>query len=170
MKSLSRSFTAAAVVLSIYACKKEQPTVATPTEVTAQQTGESLSIKVENLKLTEDDLGMGCITEYYKKGSKNSDHIYTQTGAKNDQGWVNYMMINGKKEVFLSTNEDAKSNADGTGFTQRLENQDYIIEIDATIGETHIETDSAMAFGTIKIIRKSDNSSTTIEFEGGSAC
>lgn len=52
----------------------------------------------------------------------------------------------------------------------RLENDDYIIEIHAKIGEHNIESDSALANGTMIITRKSDKETTTINFEGGTAC
>ena len=78
--------------------------------------------------------------------------------------------IDGVKEVFKSENEDAISDADETGYSLKLENDSYIIEISAKIGETNIESDSTMATGTLKITRKSDKATSTIEFEGGTAC
>jgi len=75
------------------------------------------------------------------------DEIYLQTSSKDELTWVNYISINGKREVFSSKNDDTKSTENDNGYTLRLENDDYIIEIHAKIGEQNIESDSALANG-----------------------
>ena len=53
-----------------------------------------------------------------------------------------------------SKSEDTKSTANE--YTLCLENDDYIIEINAKIGEQNVESDSVLANGTMTITRKSD--------------
>jgi len=134
------------------------------------KTPSNKEIVVDKLSVSESDYGVGCVTEYYKKGSKMKDEIYLQTSSKDELTWVNYISINGKREVFFSRNDDTKSTENDNGYTLRLENDDYIIEIHAKIGEQNIESDSALANGTMTITRKSDKETTTINFEGGTAC
>lgn len=127
-------------------------------------------VKIDNLTLSDDELGFGCITEYYRKGEKMHDEIYVQTSSKDDKAWINYISINGKKEIFYSNNEDPKMAVDEEGYTLRLENEYYIVEIEAKISEANIQSDSALALGILTITRKSDQAKTTINFEGGTAC
>lgn len=127
------------------------------------------SIKVDNLILSEEELGFGCITNYYRKGDKAQQEIYVQTSSKDDKYWVNYISINGEKEVFNSQN-DAMLTTDENGYTLRLENERYIIDISAKMGKTYSESDTTLASGTLKITRKSDQITTTIIFDGGTAC
>lgn len=162
-------FSSLFVIFVVFSCKKEVPKTET-SYISKVENNVTNPIKVDTLSLDDSEYGVGCTTEYYRKGSNMRELLYTQTPAKTDFGWVNYMNIDGKKEVFLSENEDAKSDADETGYSLKLENDHYIIEIFAKIGETNIESDSAMATGTIKITRKSDKATFTLEFEGGTAC
>ncbi len=157
------------IFFAVFACKKEAPKNEM-SSISKVENNVTKPIKVDMLLLDDSEFGFGCTTEYYRKNSNNRELLYTQTPAKTDFGWVNYMNIDSKKEVFLSENEDAKSNADETGYSLKLENDHYIIEIFAKIGETNIESDSAMATGTLKITRKSDKVTSTLEFEGGTAC
>lgn len=64
------------------------------------KTSSKNEIVVDKLSVAESDYGVGCVTEYYK-GSKMKDEIYLQTSSKDELTWVNYISINGKREVFL---------------------------------------------------------------------
>ncbi|MBY0068217.1 hypothetical protein [Empedobacter falsenii] len=67
-----------------------------------------------------------------------------------------------KKRSFSSKNDDTKSTENE--YTLRLENDDYIIEINAKIGEQNVESDSVLANGTMTITRKSDKKNYSDKF------
>ncbi|MGV0937744.1 hypothetical protein [Empedobacter falsenii] len=163
MYKLIKCFVLTFAILMLNSCEKKELK-------TNLKTSSKNEIVVDKLSVAESDYGVGCVTEYYKKGSKMKDEIYLQTSSKDELTWVNYISINGKREVFSSENDDTKSNDNENGYTLRLENDDYIIEIHAKIGEQNIESDSALANGTMKITRKSDQQTKTVDFEGGTAC
>ncbi|WP_291117155.1 hypothetical protein [Empedobacter sp. UBA7248] len=163
MYKLIKCFVLTFAILMLNSCEKKELK-------TNLKTPSNKEIVVDKLSVSESDYGVGCVTEYYKKGSKMKDEIYLQTSSKDELTWVNYISINGKREVFFSRNDDTKSTENDNGYTLRLENDDYIIEIHAKIGEQNIESDSALANGTMTITRKSDKETTTINFEGGTAC
>ena len=158
-----------AMFFVVFSCKKDAPK-SEVSSISKTENNVIKPIKIDTLSLDENEFGIGCTTDYYRKGSNMSELLYTQTPAKTEFGWVNYINIDGVKEVFKSENEDAISDADETGYSLKLENDSYIIEISAKIGETNIESDSTMATGILKITRKSDKATSTIEFEGGTAC
>ena len=125
-------------------------------------------VQVDSLIIGNNEIGVGCITEYSRK---NNDHlIFVQGSAKNDKDWVTIMKLNGKRELFITTDSATKSVGED-GYTIKVENDHYIIEVNAKIGNSHPEADSTESTGTIKITPKSDDySETIIEFDGGTAC
>lgn len=163
MYKLIKCFFLTFAILMLNSCEKKELK-------TNLKTSSKNEIVVDKLSVAESDYGVGCVTEYYKKGSKMKDEIYLQTSSKDELTWVNYISINGKREVFSSKNDDTKSTENENGYTLRLENDDYIIEIHAKIGEQNIESDSALANGSMTITRKSDQQTKTVDFEGGTAC
>lgn len=155
--------------ISLFSCGKKESQPSNPI-------GEEQSVKLPStidigiVKVNEEEIGMGCITEYHKKGENFNQLIFIQAGDKRGDGWLNFMSINGKREVFRSQHEDQLADDDGFGYTLELENERYQISIKATIGETNMESDSAEADGTITVTDKQTKERQTVQFEGGTAC
>ena len=125
------------------------------------------AIEVEKVEVTDAMFGMGCMTEYSLKGTQ--DLIFSQGGSKDEKGWVTYMKINGQQEVFFSTNDIIVSEGENK-FSMQLENKNYWVIIDATVGEVYMESDASIASGTLKVIDKKTKEEKIFEFEGGTAC
>lgn len=107
------------------------------------------------------------MTEYSLKGTQ--DLIFSQGGSKDEKGWVTCMKINGQQEVFFSTNDIIVSEGENK-FSMQLENKNYWVIIDATVGEVYMESDASIASGTLKVIDKKTKEEKIFEFEGGTAC
>ena len=170
MSSKVHFFLIAIFFLGLFSCKKEMSTnLAVPDK---RESTHDKIMRIDTLQISDNEIGMGCITEYYEKGSDSRKVIYIQTGVDNSEKWVSYISIDGKKEKFYSNNvqDENKSNEFGDAYSLKLENETYIVEIHAKIGDVNIESDSAMASGTITITRKLDKKILSIEFEGGTAC
>lgn len=158
----------ACILLSFTSCQQEKPK--TEIKQTIQKLEEpQKNIKVENVSVADSEIGVGCITEYYRKGSNGRDLIFVQAGSKKDNGWNNFVKIDGKKVVFYQKYEATKYESDDE-FSMHLENAEYDINIKAKVGEVSTEADSAGATGQMKVLNKKTKAETTIEFEGGSAC
>lgn len=127
------------------------------------------SIEVGTVSVADSEIGIGCITQYYRKGSNSNDLIFVQTGSKKDGGWNNFVQINGKRVVFYQKDEATKSESDNE-FSIHIENEEYEINMRAKVGEVNTNSDSAGAIGQMKVLDKKTKSETTVEFEGGSAC
>lgn len=169
MKTTLQLIFAFILIFQLTSCQKNaQKDVTSSKEISIKK--EAKKIVIDTLIVSDDEFGVGCMTEYHKKGSGDRDKIFMQGGSKDDKGWVSFMMINGKKETFISQNEATESNADGTAFTMKLENNNYSIEIKAKIGDINSHSDSAEAKGTIKVTDKTDKNTTVIEFEGWTVC
>lgn len=137
----------------------------------ATETKKNQGIVINSLNLSDDELGFGCITEYYRKGTHLKEKIFVQTSSKDDKSWDHYISINGKKEIFISENDATLSDDNEDEFSMNLENSRYKIQIKAKIGVTDINSDSAQASGTMTVTDKLNKENTsTIEFEGGTAC
>lgn len=127
------------------------------------------NILVENVSVEDSEIGIGCITHYYRKGSNERDLIFVQAGSTKDDGWNNFVKIDGKRVVFYKKDEATKYESEDE-FSMHLENAEYEINIKAKIGEINKNADSAGANGQMKVLDKKTKAETTIEFEGGSAC
>jgi len=101
MYKLIKCFVLTFSILMLNSCEKKELK-------TNLKTSSKNEIVVDKLSVAESDYGVGCVTEYYKKGSKMKDEIYLQTSSKDELTWVNYISINGKREVFSSKNDDTR--------------------------------------------------------------
>ncbi|MFN3020215.1 hypothetical protein ACK1KB_04400 [Chryseobacterium sp. TY3] len=128
------------------------------------------ALEIGTIKVSDDKIGMGCITEYYLKGKDHRNLIFMQTGASDEKGWLNILNIDGKQIEFYTTESSSGENDDENKFTIKLENDDYQVTIDITLGEVNIESDSAQAHGIIKVINKKTKATGSTEVEGGTAC
>ncbi|GEM_PF-6366969 len=88
------------IFFAVFACKKEVPKMET-SSISKVENNVTNPIKGDTWVLDDSEFGISSTTEYNRKGSNNRELLYTQTPAKTDFGWVNYMNIDGKKEVFL---------------------------------------------------------------------
>ena len=153
------------LVLIIVSCQKESKSNTNPKSEPASV---KQQMTVHPVDVKDEEYGMGCITEYYKKGDSAKNLIFVETSSKTNNDWINYMNINGNREVFTSSSEDNKPSKNG--YTLHLENENYTVDIDAAIGEENPEADAAEASGTLKIMDKKTKETLVVDFEGGSAC
>lgn len=126
-------------------------------------------IKIGTITVPDDKIGIGCITEYYRKGKEYKDLIFMQTGAPDEKGWLNFLNIDGKQIEFYTTDASSEENGENK-FTIKLENNEYQVIIDAIIGEVSIDSDTAQAHGIIKVTNKKTKTTGSAEFEGGTGC
>lgn len=128
------------------------------------------SVSIGTINIPDEKIGMGCITEYFKKNTNNKEELFMQTGAPDEKGWLNFLNINGTLVEFYTHDTSTLVEDDETQFTIKLENDQYQVIINAKMGETNIASDSTMAMGTIKVVDKKTKAESIVEFEGATVC
>ncbi|WP_300673482.1 hypothetical protein [Soonwooa sp.] len=152
----------------VLSCKKEanlEPKV----EKQELATSPAKDVKIGVISVPDDKIGIGCQTTYFRKAKELNDLIFMQAGAPDEKGWINFLNIDGKQIEFYTTDASSEENGENM-FTIKLENDDYQVIIDATIGEVSIDSDTAQAHGVIKVINKKTKATGSAEFEGGTGC
>lgn len=166
---LESIFFLAVLSLGSLSCQNDE----NKTQNKIEQSDASSSIKaieIGTIKVPDDKIGIGCITEYYRKGKDHKDLIFTQTGASDEKGWLNFLNIDGKQIEFYTSESSSGEYDEENKFIIKLENDDYQVTINATIGDVSVESDSAQARGIIKVINKKTKATGSAEFEGGTGC
>ena len=154
--------------LTSLSCQLEQhKNKNTPNQTTTKT--ESKSLEIGNISVPDDKIGIGCQTTYFRKAKEHNDMIFMQAGSPDEKGWLNFLNIDGKQIEFYTTDASSEEN-DENKFTIKLENDDYQVIIDATVGEVSVDSDTAQAHGIIKVINKKTKATGSAEFEGGTGC
>lgn len=155
-------------------CKKEEATKSKDEGISIVENKETetspKTLTIGAITIPENKIGMGCITEYYKAGTKQKEMLYMQTGAPDEIGWISFLNIDGKQIEFSTKNEDTYEDEKQNLIITKFENEEYKVIIEIKLGETHLESDSTEALGIIKVTDKKTNATGSAEFEGGTAC
>lgn len=115
---------------------------------------------------------IGCMISYSEKGANENANIFMEgAGVPAEIGKsLIIMKIDGTLQLFHSNDERDVRTVSKDLIKANVGNKDYKVEIITHIGQSFEASDSTEHFGTIKITRKNDNSTISIDFVGGVAC
>ncbi|WP_139262735.1 hypothetical protein [Chryseobacterium polytrichastri] len=122
--------------------------------------------------LVMDNFDVGCMVSYSKKDANEYENIFMEgAGVPSEIGKsLTIMKIDRTLQVFHSNDEKDMKSINENLFKTKLSNKDYEVEVTTHLGQSFEASDSTEHFGTIKVTRKKDKSTITIDFKGGVAC
>lgn len=155
--------------IALFSCKKQHNNTKLIEKTSIHPT---LTVDSFPDSLVLNKFDVGCIVSYSKKGANENGNILMQgAGVPAEMGKSLFIMkIDGTLQLFHSNDERDVRTVNKNLIKAKLSNKDYEVEVITHIGQSFEESDSTEHVGTIKITRKKDNSTTSIDFVGGIAC